>query len=142
MEVFHLIKNKHFLKNLLVKIDNRWSKKSEIKPDVNYLHPLANTAIALINKFKNVENDASEKIIPIFTEDIYITFLKYLEANSEGDKIPRSDIIESALNITKTKRLELSNKALNDNILIKANKGYKYNINQDKVINMSQRREV
>jgi hypothetical protein len=99
----------------------------------NNLGTPSNEAIALINYFKNDENNTLVPSDLSNLDDLYSRFEQYVKTNSEGDVLPRTSDIETELKISNKKRRELYNEAVSNNLIIKTMRGnkptYKYNIN-------------
>lgn len=99
----------------------------------NILGTPSNEAIALINYFKNDENNTLVLSDLSNLDNLYSRFEQYVKTKSEGDVLPRASDIETELKISNKKRRELYNEAIKNNLIIKTMRGnkptYKYNIN-------------
>lgn len=90
----------------------------------NKIPSTLNSVIELICNLKNTDIDNYETSRPLFEDEIYNTFLDYLDAHRIGAKLPKGKATEDDLKITTFKRKELSKKAFEDGILMKGNNGY------------------
>lgn len=120
------------LNKLLSKLNKKSDQILEQVTELNYIKTTSKQVIALNLKFKNIENGINEKIEPQNEEEIYITFLGYLEKEVKGDVLPTAKKIENDLNISSRQRKELSKRAYDEDVLIKKRDNlYIYNINRD-----------
>lgn len=108
--------------NKLLKMNK--TKKVDDKVVDNKIPSTLNSVIELIWNFKNIDMDTYKTSRPLFEDDLYNTFVLYLDAKRKGAKLPRGKNIEEELGITTFKRKELSKKAFEDGILIKGQNGY------------------
>lgn len=90
----------------------------------NKIPPTLNSVIELICNLKNIDMGTYKTSRPLLNDDIYNTFLDYLDAHRSGAKLPKGKDIEDQLGITAFKRKELSKKAFEDEILMKGQNGY------------------
>ena len=100
------------------------TKKVADEVEGNKIPSTLNSVIELIWSLKNIDIGSYETSRPLFEDDIYNTFLEYLDAHRDGAKLPKGKTIEEELKITTFKRKELSKKAAADGILMKGNNGY------------------
>lgn len=105
-------------------------KEVVLNSEINFPKPDLDAVISTILYFKSstnyIQNEFSEK-------NSYEIFEDYILKFSEGDKIPKSKIIEDDLNISEGDRKKLYKEALIKELLIKDDNGrHKLNINYEK----------
>lgn len=129
--MLYLIRIFKKIKSLLINKRTGQLDKSEIV--FHKLETPSSEAIALINYFKNPENDTFNSSDLSNLNDLYSRFEQYVKTNSKGDILPKIVDIETELQISNKKRRELYSKAVTNNLIVKAMIGnktvYKYNIN-------------
>lgn len=100
------------------------TKKVDDKVVDNKIPSTSNSVIELIYSLKSLDMGTFETSRPLLNDDIYNTFVLYLDAHRNGAKLPKGKAIEDQLGITAFKRKELSKKAFEDEILMKGQNGY------------------
>lgn len=99
------------LHKLGVEKNKKSGEKVEKKVEVRIITSTPKSVIELKSFFKNSENRTSFSTSPLSEKELFDKYLKYIEDNKNGNKLPKGSQTEKDLQITKDKRLELAKKA-------------------------------
>lgn len=96
------------------------------------IRPTINAVKTLKTKFEKAKNGASCSSVPEnqkSEQSKYFTFLRFVNEYRKNEKLPERKFIEETLGIDKRVRLDLSKRALEDNIFLPKTKDYTFNTN-------------
>lgn len=99
------------------KKNSRSNNSSEVEPIK--IKPTSKAVIMLIQNFENDKNNTFSSTAPQNYDNLYNTFLSFIQANRKGNKLPLSRLIEEHLSIKTKKRKEFAKKAFEAGILVK-----------------------